>query len=219
MNTVSTQKPAAFKAWMALPLLLLCHLVATPASAQVRVGLKGGFQLANMEWRGSALGSSNRVGFFAGPTAKFTLPVVGLGIDAAILFDQRDLKVEESTFKQQSLVLQGSARYDVGIGDVIGIFAHIGPQFSFNVGDDLINWVTKEGGLKQFSLQETMLSVNMGVGVTLFGHLEGRISYNIPVSKTADFTWSNLGTQLGEQSWSHAKSRTNAWSIAATYYF
>jgi hypothetical protein len=75
--------------------------------------------------------------FFIGPPVKIGLPVTGLAIDAAALYDQRDLKVQHETFKQQSFVLQGDARYGVGLGDVLGLFLMAGPQFSFNVGDDV----------------------------------------------------------------------------------
>lgn len=198
---------------------LLGCLSPLTAKSQVELGLKGGFQLATMQFNSTALNRSNRVGFFAGPTAKFTLPVTGLGIDAAILFDQRELKVEDHTFKQQSLVLQGDTRYGVGLDDILGIFFHLGPQFSFNVGDDIIQWATEDGGFKQFSLQETLLSMNMGLGVTFASHLEGRLNYSIPISKTADFTWTQLGNELLNESWNHAKSRTNAWSLSVTYFF
>ena len=196
-----------------------CLLFITPARAQVGFGLKGGFQLANMEFNDDALKKSNRMGFFIGPTIKIGLPVTGLAIDVAGLYDQRDLKIEGENFKQQSIILQGDARFGAGLGDALGIFIMAGPQFSFNVGDDVKQWFGANGELNQFALQETMLSVNFGLGVTFAGHFEGAVHYNVPVSKTADFTWQQLGDQLQEQVWSHSKTRTNAWSISLSYYF
>ena len=198
---------------------IICHLSFSPATAQVRVGLKGGFQLASMEFNSDALKESNRMGFFAGPTLKIGLPVPALSVDASLLYDQRDLRVEGNTFQQKSVVAQGNMRAGAGIGEVIGIFLFAGPQFSFNVGDDVKQWFSDDGDLKQFSLQETMLSLNLGVGVTFARHFEGTIGYNIPISKTADFTWQQLGDELADQTWHHAKTRTNAWSIAVTYHF
>lgn len=186
--------------------------------AQVHFGAKGGFQLANMQFNSDALNSSNRIGFNIGPTISIGLPVTGIAIDVAALYDQRDLKVEERTFKQKSILLQGDGRFSAGMGDILAIFFKAGPQFSFNVGDDLIHWFT-DGDSKQFSLQETMLSVNLGLGVTFANHLEGTIAYNIPISKTADFTWHQLSDHLTDETWHHAKTRTNAWSVSFTYYF
>jgi len=205
---------------MVLGLSLTMFLVATgEMQAKVRFGVTGGFQLTNMEFNNDALKESNRVGWFAGPTVKFTLPIVGLGVDVAALYDQRDLKVDGSTFKQESIVVQGAARYSVGMGEALSIFLHAGPQFSFNVGDDFEHWITHEDEYKQFSLQETMLSVNLGLGITLASHFEAAIRYNIPISKTSDFTWNELGNQMAAESWHHAKSRTNAWNVSVSYFF
>ena len=198
--------------------VIISHLASLEAQAQVRFGAKGGFQLASMQFNSDALRSSNRVGFFIGPTVKFSLPIVGLGVDLAALYDQRDLRVQDETFRQKSLILQGNARFGAGLGDVIGIHLLLGPQLSFNVGDDIIHWV-KDGDAKQFSLQETMCSFNLGVGVSFANHFEGTVTYNIPVSKTADFTWHQLSDQLLDESWNHAKTRTNAWSVSLSYYF
>jgi hypothetical protein len=202
-----------------LMVLFALHLSFITTEAKVRFGVIGGFQLTEMSFSHDALKDNNRLGWFAGPTVKFTLPVVGMGVDVAALFDQRDLKVDDNVFKQKSLVIQGSGRYGVGIGEAIGIFLKLGPQFSFNVGDDFVHWLTTKEEYKQFSLQETMLSINMGAGITFAGHFEADIRYNIPISKTSDFTWSELGEQLRDQTWHHAKSRTSAWNISLTYFF
>ena len=198
---------------------IICHLSFSEALAQVRFGVEGGFQLANMSFNSDDLKESNRLGFFVGPALEIELPVTGLAIHTSALYDQRDLKVQEETFKQQSLVLQGDARYGVGIGDIMGIFLLAGPQFSFNVGDDVLHWFGSDGALKDFCLQETMLSVNLGLGVSFAGHLEGTLSYNIPISKTADFSWQQLGDRFSEQTWNHVKTRTNVWSVSVSYFF
>ena len=198
---------------------IVCHLSLAEAQAQVRFGVKGGFQLAEMEFNSKALKESNRAGFFIGPTLKIGLPITGLSVDATLLFDQRDLRVQGDTFKQKSLVAQGNMRAGAGLGDALSLFISAGPQFSFNVGDDVKQWFADDGDLKQFSLQETMLSFNIGAGATIAKHLEASVCYNLPISKTADFTWQQLGDELSDQTWHHAKTRTNAWSLAVVYYF
>ncbi len=198
---------------------IIFHLSFSEAPAQVRFGVKGGFQLASMQFNSDDLRSSNRVGFFIGPSLKIGLPLTGLNVDASLLYDQRDLRVQGETFRQQSLVFMGDMRCGVGIGEALGIFLLGGPQFSFNVGDDVSHWFASDGELHQFSLQETMLSFNLGAGVTLARHFEAALRYNIPVGKTADFTWGELSDELLQQTWHHAKTRTNAWSVSVTYYF
>ncbi len=75
------------------------------------------------------------------------------------------------------------------------------------------------GVINQMSLQETMLSINVGAGVSFAKHFEADLRYNIPISKTSDFTWNELGEAVWDQTWHHVKSRTNAWSISVTYFF
>lgn len=219
-TTSVTKRPSLWEGLGGLFVFIYFFFSFSAAQAQVRIGAKGGFQLANMEFSNDDLKKSNRVGFSIGPTIKIGLPITGLAIDAAALYDQRDLKVQDETFKQQSLILQGDARYGVGLGDLLGFFLMAGPQFSFNVGDDVMHWFdSNDGELKTFTLQETMLSVNFGLGISFANHFEGILSYNIPVSKTADFTWQSLGDKLWDQTWNHAKTRTNAWHLSVVYYF
>ena len=204
---------------LTIAVLFAALMTAVPAKAEVKFGVKGGLNLTSIRFDSSVADKSNQAGFFIGPTVKFTLPIVGLGIDASALYDQRDLKVDQTVFKQKSVVVQGSARYGVGIGDMLGIFLKAGPQFSFNVGDDFVHWLTTEEEYKQWSLQETMLSINLGAGVSFAKHFEADLRYNIPISKTSDFTWNELGDELWDQTWHHSKSRTNAWSVSVTYFF
>ena len=82
---------------------IIFHLSFSEAPAQVRFGVKGGFQLASMQFNSDDLRSSNRVGFFIGPSLKIGLPLTGLNVDASLLYDQRDLRVQGETFRQQSL--------------------------------------------------------------------------------------------------------------------
>jgi hypothetical protein len=198
---------------------LIYHLSVSPAGAQVRFGLRGGFELTQMDFKSKALDNSNRAGFYVGPQVKFQLPVVGLGVDVAALYNRRDLKVAGEGFTQQSLYLPAHARYGANIGELLGVFLSIGPQLSFNLGDDLFHWRDNEENNNQYSLQNTMLSFDFGVGMNFGPHFEATLYYNLPVGKTADFTWEELGKKLANEDWNRAKNKTNAWHIGLTYFF
>ena len=86
-----------------LTLVVLLATITVAAQAQVKFGVKGGLNLTSMKLDKSAVDKSNQAGFFIGPTVNFTLPVVGLGIDASALYDQRSAKVLDETLKQQSI--------------------------------------------------------------------------------------------------------------------
>ena len=63
-------------------------LLAAPANAQVKFGVRGGANLVNMKLSGNVVNNlqkDNRAGFYIGPTVKFTVPIVGLSVDASAL--------------------------------------------------------------------------------------------------------------------------------------
>jgi len=202
----------------------LALALASPAAAQndqlnLQLGVRGGVQLTQMSFSGDALRPSNRSGYSVGPVLRFKTPVVGLGVDVGVLYDARDLKVEGQVLRQQSVLVPANARLGATIFNTLGVFISAGPQMSFNVGDDLLHWVSEEGKDRQYMLQNTTLSLNLGAGVTFGKHLEGTVYYNLPLGKTGDFTWNSLSEQLQSETWSRARSKTDVWRFCVTYYF
>ena len=59
---------------------MLSGALATPAQAQLKWGVKGGVNMSKIDWNGGYEGNKdNSAGFFIGPMAEFTIPVIGLG--------------------------------------------------------------------------------------------------------------------------------------------
>ena len=65
--------------------VVLMMMAAIPSMAQFKFGVKGGLNVTKMSVSSDVYSADNNNGFFIGPTVKFTLPIVGLGIDAAAL--------------------------------------------------------------------------------------------------------------------------------------
>lgn len=193
------------------------------AQAQVKFGLKGGLNVTNMSLNSEVFDADNQTGFFIGPTVKFTLPIVGLGIDASALYDQRDAKITvedngasvESKIKNQSINIPINLRYGVGLGSTASVYLFAGPQFGFNVGDKNQS-IFKDMG--EWRLKSSTFSVNVGLGAMLLSHLQISANYNIACSKTGETT---VSSALGELAQSAAKKRgrANAWQIGLAYYF
>ena len=193
------------------------------AQAQVKFGLKGGLNVTNMSLNSEVFDADNQTGFFIGPTVKFTLPIVGLGIDASALYDQRDAKVKveddgssvESKIKNQSINIPINLRYGVGLGSTASLFLFAGPQFGFNVGDKNQS-LYKD--VAQWRLESSTFSVNVGLGAMLLSHLQISANYNIACGKTGETTVSEaLGTTAQEVF--SKRGRANAWQIGLAYYF
>lgn len=202
-----------------LVVLVAATLVAIPAQAQLKFGLKGGVNITDMSFSSDVLKASNRAGFFIGPTVKFTLPIVGLGVDVSALYDQReaefdDLYVDDGTrftgkLKQQAINIPINLRYDIGLGSLAGVYLAAGPQFGFNIGDTDQSLIDDALGWR---LNKSNFSVNLGFGVMLISHLQIGANYNIVCGKTGEVTF-------GEGVKSAFRGRTNTWQISAAYYF
>ncbi len=213
---------AKWTRWMTAIALsfVMCHLPVGEAHAQsIRFGLRGGIDIIDMDYSGDVFHTSNRSGFFAGPTLKIKTPVVGLGVDVGVLYNQHDIKVSDRTLTQEKLIVPGNLRMGVDLGGMLGIFLSLGPQFSFNLGKSTYFWEDLEGYRKYFTLQQTTLSMNLGGGVSIGHHLEASLFYNLPLGKTADFTWDTLLDHLQDQTMHRAQATVNAWHLSVAYYF
>ncbi len=205
-------------------ILLATVALSMPSQAQVKFGLKGGVNLTNMSFSESGVKDAvkNKAGFFVGPTVKFTLPVVGLSLDAAALYDQRSAKssiddgtgnVVENTLKTQSIQVPINIRYGVGLSSIVNLFAFAGPQFGFNIGDKH-QTILKDA--QEWTLKSSNISANVGIGATLLDHLQVTFNYNIPLGKTGE-----VNVKKGaEAAWETVTGgRANAWQISAGYFF
>lgn len=201
-----------------LIVLVAATYFAVPANAQLKFGIKGGLNITDMSLSNDVFETSNRTGFFIGPTIKFTLPIVGLGIDASALYDQREgevnVEADDNTLvstrlKQKSINIPINLRYDIGLGSLAAVYLAAGPQLGFNVGDknqslykDVAEW----------RLNTSNFSVNVGAGVMLLGHLQVGANYNIVCGKTGEIT-------VLDGAESVLRGRSNTWQISAAYYF
>lgn len=197
-------------------LFAVALMSATAVQAQLKFGLKGGLNVTNMSFSSDVIDKSNQTGFFIGPTVKFTLPLVGLGIDAAALFDQRNAKAgaegDEVTLKQRSINIPINLRYNIGLGSMAGIYLAAGPQFGFNIGDKTFSW----DNVTNYDMSDSNFSINVGAGVSLIQHLEIGFTYNIACGKTGEVNVWDAATSTWNQ---FSKGRASAWQVSAAYYF
>lgn len=198
--------------------MIVTMTAANNASAQIKFGLKGGVNVTDMSLNSSVFDASNRTGFFVGPTIKVQLPLVGLGIDASALYDQREAKIKvgdattKETLRSQAINVPINLRYGWGLSSMANFFLFAGPQFGFNVGDK-DQKITESS---TWSVKNSNFSLNFGAGVTLLSHLQLTANYNVVCGKTSDATITEGIEQLTNK---EARSRANAWQIALAYYF
>ena len=204
--------------WMIFLSLIICQLSFNPVNAQVRFGVKGGLNLTELKFSENVFDSSNRLGYFVGPSLKIGLPLGGLGLDIAGFYERRDAKLNGESIKQENIVVPANVRVDFEANPALGIYLAVGPQFAFNIGDDEFKW-KKDEVENTFQLKKSFLSVNLGAGLMLASHLQLSANYNIACGKTADVTWSSAASTVSDQVTSKSKSRNNSWQISLAYYF
>lgn len=195
--------------------------VATSAQAGIEFGIEAGMNLSKVSLKNinSNFSPENRFGFYVGPKVNFS--VLGIGGDAAILYSQKRLNLDDDYSRMlRSLEIPINLRYTLGLGKIIAIYAATGPQFGFNIGKTQWKHVF-DGGDTTFKRQNMNVSWNIGAGVKLLKHLEVGLSYNIALTKYAKV----LNIVGGSEASEFAKNpdnynfKTNTFQIQVAYLF
>lgn len=192
------------KNFSTLMIAVCCMFIAMPVQAQlIKWGVKGGVNMTKIDWDGGYDGNKdNSTGFFIGPMAEITIPIVGLGVDGALLYSQKgqktDILVDGERYtvdaKQTGLEIPVNLKYTIGLGSMLGIYFAGGPDFFFDFKE-------KEG-----IDRKAQVGLNLGAGVKLIQHLQIGINYQIPLGDSF-----KLANAYG------AKNKT--WQISAAYLF
>ena len=189
--------------------LMAAMLVAIPAKAGINFGIKGGYNITNFSFSKDVIAKDNQQGFFIGPSLKIGIPVLPIGFEIAALYDQRDAKLEGEKISQKSINIPINVRYELGLGDMAGIYVAAGPQFGFNIGDKKFSF----SNANDYKMKDSNLSLNLGAGIRLVSHLEIGFNYNIALGKTGEFNEVDGAKNLV------GNGKANAWQISAAYYF
>lgn len=191
-------------------------LVATPASAQFKWGLEGGVNLNKPKISGHVFDSSNRTGWFLGPKAQFTVPVIGITVDGALLYSQKYMKIESDvngSMPSKSLPyveIPINAKYNIGFSSLVGMYIATGPQYSWYMGSR--NLKTSLGSIG--SLERSSFSWNVGVGVNAMKHLQVGITYGIALGNTGE-----LKEDPFLQNIKKLNLKNNTWQVRLAYMF
>ncbi len=202
---------------------LAAFLLTVPASAQFRWGLEGGVNLskASVKGDGGLFDASNRTGWFVGPKVQMTMPIIGLGIDASLLYSQKYMKLDYS-YNDEGAVETGSTpnksmpyieipinlRYNFGFSSLVGVYLATGPQYSWYLGSRNLTFDGESLG----RLERSTFSWNVGAGVTLLNHLQLGLTYNIAMGETGRLE--DFKDQIAR-----FDIKNNSWQVRLVYLF
>jgi hypothetical protein len=192
--TLNINNCVNMKKVISVMMVAVALMMAAPAQAQlIKFGVKGGVNMSELDFDGGYEGNKdNATGFFIGPMAEFTLPIVGLGIDGAVMFSQRG----KNETKEQGFEVPVNLKYTIGLGSMAGVYLAAGPDFFFNLKDFDV-----EGG----KAKKSQVAVNIGAGLKLLSKLQLGVTYQIPMGDR--FEWKNL------------EGKNKTWQVSAAYMF
>ena len=206
--------------------LAVALLVAAPAQAQVKFGVKAGLNLSKVKVStsgaiiGDNLKNDNRAGYFIGPMLDVKVPLIGLGVDGALMYNQRNGKVgaayagveTSEDLTQHSIAIPVNVKKSWGLGGLASMFVAVGPQFDFTIGGK--KWKDMKV-VKNVKWKDSNVSLNLGAGVVLLDHVQAGLGYNIALGKTAEVSDdSSLGIAKNALT-----SKTNSWQFHVAYLF
>ena len=186
-------------------MLMACLCLALPAQAQLKFGVKAGLNVSKVSISKEVFNPDNRTGFFVGPTADVTLPLLGLGLDASVLYNQFGIDTEKGSTMKKSIEIPINVKWNFGFSSVVGAYVAAGPQFGFNVGN---SWFKD---ICEFKKKTT--SFNVGAGLNLFSHLRVGANYNIALKDNGIMVKDDTGKTTVDG------FRHNTWQISLAYMF
>lgn len=204
--------------------LMLALFTALPTAAQsLDWGIVAGLNLTKLKFSGSGAGtvtdnlkSGNRAGWYVGPKIAFNT-VIGLGIDAAVEYSQRELEIDYNGQAEseiyRTLEIPINLRYNFGFGKKAGLYIATGPQFGFAFQN--MSWDNLGSG-NNFDRSNLNTTWNVGAGLRLLNHLEIGIGYNFALGKAGKAI---MGKNAGSSNDYELEYKTNTFQVQLAYMF
>ena len=181
-------------------------MMAVPAQAQlIKFGVKGGMNFSKLDtdvksWYDAKESST---GFFIGPMAEVTLPILGLGVDGALMYSQRG----SGEVKQEGLEIPVNLKWSFGLGSMLGAYLAVGPDFFFNFNDTSHEYM---------KMEEAQISINLGAGLKLLKKLQVGLTYQIPIQDSHYLTNISLAPDAKA---SDVGAAQKTWQVSLAYIF
>lgn len=194
--------------------LVAALFLAIPANAQFKIGPKVGVNISTLSLGGDLsknFQSSNISSFTGGVMAEFMVPIIGVGIDASVMYTRKGSDLKEITTgaseKQHTdyVEIPINLKYKFSlpvVGSFMSPFVYAGPSFAFRVGDNFAD---------QYKNKSFETAINVGIGLEFFSHLQIAGQYGWGLGKAMEFENDVLNSAL------NGKSR--AWTVTAAYLF
>ena len=185
---------------------------AMPATAQFKFGPRVGVAINQLHFNSKAIedviSTENRAGFTGGLMAEFTAPVIGLGVDASLMYVRRSVETTDNEdMKRDYFEIPINLKYKFSLpiaGNAVSPFLTTGPSFAFAT--------SKEAIKDAYENKAVDVTWNFGLGVELIKHVQIAASYGFGISNS-------LTKYVGINESKVDLGKTRCWTITAAYLF
>lgn len=192
---------------------IACVAIAVPASAQISFGVKAGLNVEDVSFNKDIVTDvyDNHTGWTAGVMAEFTLPILGLGADASVMYANRKSAIADKNLSFIDIPINLKWKINVPVvAKIVKPYIFTGPSFSFLANSDAIEAAWEH--------QNVDVDWNLGVGVELFSHLQVGASYGWGLTNTIKTVDGYTGGSFGD-GFTEIEGKKNCWTITAAYLF
>lgn len=183
------------------------------ANADLRFGIKAGLNVDKLKFSDkildSAVESDNRCGWTAGVMTEFTVPIIGVGFDASVMYTRMNGRIEDSDEKGHNfLEIPVNLKYKLSlpaVSHIIAPYIYTGPTLALKLGGD-------DNFLKSKTCQ---WGWNLGLGLQLINHLQIGAGYTWGMNNVMKIAMPDLGGY----SYDAIKVKNNYWTVTAAYLF
>lgn len=198
-------------------LLLAIVMVAgmsIPAAAQFHIGPRVGITVNQLHLDNKVFDAENRTGFTGGLMAEFTVPIIGIGVDASVMYVRREgvnkWIDDGETFVEKNnrnyIGVPINLKWKIGIpavGHIITPFLTTGPEFDF---------LCSKSTIEDMKRKKCDVSWNFGLGVELLKHVQVAASYGFGINNAVKYVDSEFDSV-------DVKGKDRFWTITAAYLF
>lgn len=207
-------------------------LSATAANAQLRVGLKAGLNKNKIHYSKEIVNDftswQDATGWTAGAMMEYTLPVLGLGFDASVMYTRMNNGETLRFDKVWDVITEGAKQSEATGKNFIEVpvnlkckfalpvveklvtpFASTGPTFAFKLDDN--------SAYEAFKTKTCQVGWNLGAGVELFECIQLSGQYAFGINNILDGYVSKGLEEIGLKS--QGKAYNNYWTVTAAYMF
>ena len=195
---------------IAVLVAMVMSVFAFEASAQFRFGPRVGLNVNELHFNDKDFSSSNRTGYQLGVMAEFTVPIIGIGADASVLYSRRGIKWQE--YGQTKRVGRDYIEFPINlkwrinipvINRIIRPFITTGPTFAILTSSRNTN-----GNMTNNKCDNVW---NFGFGLEFIQRIQLSASYAVGMSRSLKGDY--------DPGYNGVDGRTRCWTISAAYLF